>query len=70
MNLLDFLFVLHQVVANVMSDIVVFILNYFMNNMCKAMVVVNDQNTVNVIRGHDLRNEFLFLCCSKLNNCK
>ncbi len=26
------------------------------------MVVVNDQNAVDVIRGHDLWNEFLFLC--------
>jgi hypothetical protein len=54
MNLVDFLFVLHQVVVNVMSDIVVFILDYFINIVCKAMVVVSDQNAVNVIRGHDL----------------
>ncbi len=49
-----------------MSDIVVFIVNYFMKNVYKTIVAVNDQNTVNVIRGHDLWNEFLFLCCSKL----
>jgi hypothetical protein len=58
MNLLEFLFVLHQVVANLMSDTVVFIVNYFMNNVCKAMVKVNDQYAVDVIRGHDLWNEF------------
>jgi hypothetical protein len=34
------------------------------------MVVVNDQNTVDVIRRHNLCNDFLFLCCSKLNICK
>jgi len=54
MNLLEFLFLLHQVVVNAMSDIVVFILDYFINNVCKAMIVVSDQNAVHVIRGHDL----------------
>jgi len=42
----DFLFVLHQVVANVMSDIAVFIINYFMNKSMIKMLSMLLEGTI------------------------